>query len=210
MLGNVNVNLKYGTITGGSLLGEKNMLQVKYGNAEFTEILDGSVEVKYSKIDVEKSRNLNIETKYSDVELGEIDVLDIEGSYGALDINSIISLRGEIKYLKLDINELLNDVDLDVSYVPGFDIEYIPAKFELVEIDAKYSSLNIGFDLNSHFTLNAETKYGDIRIAKPFAENVDYDNKGKIKSLKAIVGDGSVGKVDLEVSYGKISIDKGN
>ena len=210
MLGNVNVNLKYGSITGGRFLGKKNDLQIKYGNADLTEVVDGSIVVKYSKIDIEKSRNLNIETKYSDVEIDEIDELYIEGSYGALEINSIISLKGEIKYLKLDINELLNDLDLDASYVPGFNIDYIPAKFEMVEIDAKYSSLNIGFDLNSNFTLNAETKFGDIRIAKPFADNVNESNRGKTKSLKAVIGDGDKGKVDLEVSYGRISIDKGN
>ena len=210
MTGNVNVNLKYGSIIGGRFLGEKNVFQVKYGNAELTEIVDGSIDVKYSKIEIEKSRTLNIVTKYSDVELDEIDELDIMGSYGALEINSIISLKGEIKYMNLDINELLNDIDLDVNYVPEFDIDYIPAKFELVEIDAKYSSLNIGFDLNSHFRLNAETKYGNIRIAKPFAQNVEQNDRGKTKLLKAIVGDGNVGIVDLEVSYGKISIDKGN
>ncbi len=206
--GDLKVFLKYGSLSGGAFVGGESYLNLSYGKADINEMKNGLIDAKYSKIEIEKSRELGVLCKYTSVEIAEIDILEVDEKYSKLKLGSVISLSGTLSYSELDVGELLNDVDLDVGFAPNFDIDFIPKQFESVEIDSKYTTLNIGFDESSNFELTAEIKLGDFRIAKVFTENVDFDERGKYKSLHAIVGDGKTGKVDLNVSYGKFSIDR--
>ena len=210
--GNADISVKYGSLKTEHLTGMDNDITIGYGKANIEELRAGDIEIKYSDAEIEKAERLNMVSKYSNVEVDEIDYLETESRYGNLSIESVISISGEIKYSGLEIGELLNDLDLEIGYAPSVEINYISPKFQSIEIDAKYSSLDLNFDRLSLFDLDADTQNGDIRIARDFTTNLNiiHEDQGRDENVKATCGEGNgeKGTVEIDVSYGNISISK--
>ncbi len=209
--GTANISIKYGNLKAENLNGSEGVLELGYSNADIEAFRNVVAEIKYSDVEITKSENMLLNCKYSDVEIEQVDFLDSEFKYGKLELESVISLEGEFKYSGVEIGELLNDLDLEISYGPNFQIDYIPAAFESIDIEANFTSVVLRFDEASSFELDAEASYGDIRIARSFDADVDVNQNaiGTSKDIKAIIGTHSdKHEVDVDISYGNLSIEQ--
>ncbi len=206
--GNVDIEMKYGNIKGESLNGNFTEMDLGYAKAEIEYIRNGDLEIKYSNLELEKSPKLQIESKYSNIEIEQVDEMDIDSKYGKVEIESVVNFEGEMRYTALEIDELLNELDLDIGYGPSCDINYIPAEFKAIEIEAQYTSVRLHFDPNSSFNLDADARYGNIKIDEEFSAGVEMDHETSGgKSINAIIGSGNPDNdVDVEISYGNLSI----
>lgn len=211
LTGDAFIDIKYGNLKTERLTGENYEVELKYGKGEIEEIKNAHIDVGYSKLEIEKSESMEVESKYSALEMDEVDVLELSAKYGEVDIESVISLEGEFRYTDVKIGEVLNDVSADVGYGPKFEIEYISSQFEFVDIDANFTSVHLNFQENSRFELDAEASYGNINVSRSQTSVYKFDKEdhGNTEELEAIFGEDADGrKVNIDVSYGNISINK--
>lgn len=205
--GNTYLDVKYGKLVADKLMGEENKIQVGYGHAEVEEVGNAEIEIKYSQLEIEKCERLELFSKYTNVEIEQVDYLDTEVRYGKLYIESVISFEGELKYTGLEIDELLNDLDLDISYGPKCEINYIPKEFEFIEIDGNFTSIHLDFENDTQLNVDAETSFGKIEVDHSLLSSYDIDRENNSEHLHS-KGGGNSQKVNIDISYGNVVIDE--
>lgn len=211
LLGNAEIELKYGSLNAGKLTGANSEIDVAYSNMDIEEMRFGDLTIQYSDAELLKSEKLELLCQYSDVSLGEVDDLNLDAQYGDLEIESAINVKADLNYAGLEIEELLNELEVDANYAPSIEVHYISDKFESVSVDGNYSSVTLKFQTSSSFELEADANYGDIRVARDFADGLDIDkNKsGRSHSIHGHVGSAQGNaKVEVDLNYGSLSIEK--
>ncbi len=210
LLGEADIYVKYGNLDAGKLAGENTDIELGYGNAKIELMEEADVEAKYSNLEIARCRVLDLENKYSDVELGEIGELQSYTKYGSMEIDKVYSFRGDIQYTDLEIEEMVNSLDLEISYGSSLDVDYIPPGFESIDIDASYVSVNLNFDRNAGFELDAESSYGNIDWSGEFNFKTLNEEDSKYGTSEEVYAEvkGEGGKVSVDVAYGNLKLRK--
>jgi len=211
--GLVNLDIKYGNLTAGKLArgNEKPISEINlaYGKATIDEAgwLDASV--RYSgNFTINKCQALLLDSKYSSLYFGDISSLVGESRYdGKFRIETINNLVLDQGYSSVNIGTLTKKLSLDAGY-GSFNAEVVPAGFESIKVDSRYTSVRFAIDESANYNLDAKLSYGSLKYNQ---EN--FRNKRRIVENNSTEVSGVVGKeespeatVKVTASYGSVKL----
>lgn len=167
--GKCNLHVKYGNLNGGNFTGALN-IGIQYGNMVISDVDNATLELAYcNKSSIRNASQLNIDSKYSDLTLGNVCKMNVESKYGDVRINKLDDGYMELKYGNCKIGELKHSIRVEELSYSTLTIKELAAKFDEVNVDAKFSDLNIYIDKNASFRVVAnDMKYGSCKIQGGF------------------------------------------
>jgi hypothetical protein len=226
---NLNLKNRYGAVTIDELLG-KNNIDIKYGSLKANRIMDnnekplttielgycdhsninefnwGNLVMRYSNISVDKGKAMAISSQYSELRLGDFSSLVIKSSYDNYKIDEVKNIVVNTKYTDFEINQVNKVLNVVLEY-GELSVAEIPAGFETIDVDGKYSDIDLGIAEDASYKLNARVKYADIKYP-------DLKNKEKIKDdfsleVSGIAGkEGATSTVKVTSEYGDVDLMK--
>jgi len=210
--GLLNVDVKYGGFQAGKLTrgNEKpfNRIAVAYGKANITEAGWLDIYVRYtSPFTVGKSTALLVDSKYSKLKIGETSSVVTEAKYDTYNIEKINNLVVSSGYTNVTVGSLARKVSFEGSY-GSLNIDQIPAGFESVDVDVRYSGVRLGIAENASYQLDAKSSYGGIkyndenfRFTRRIVENTSSEISGVVGKDEA-----AASVVKVRTSYGTVKL----
>ena len=213
LTGLVDLDIKYGNLTAGKLTrgNEKPMseLNLAYGKATIDEAGWMDATVRYSgNFTITKCQALLLDSKYSSLNFGDVSSLVGESRYdGKFRIETINNLVLDQGYSSVNIGTLTKKLSLESGY-GSFNAEVVPAGFESIEVDSRYTSVRFAIDESANYYLDAKLSYGSLKYNQ---EN--FRNKRRIVENNSTEVSGVVGKeespeatVKVTASYGSVKL----
>lgn len=170
-----NLNLRYGDLTIDSLFSTNN-IDIMYGDVRIKHAKSANTVIRYGDIELNKSDKLKIDIMYGDVNLSNISKLEGSFRYSDITCNSCDTAVIDIMYTDADIKNV-NEIHIDDSYgdvkidnlngklkfsanYSDLNVESISKDFELIDIKANYSDIEINLNEEHSFTYDINLLYG--------------------------------------------------
>lgn len=210
--GLVNISIKYGNLTASRLSrgNEKplNSLDLAYGKGSIEEAGWMDLVIRYcGGLTIPKSQALLLDTRYSKFTFGTASSIVAEMKYDNIKIENINNLIIDTGYSDVNIGTLNKKFKFEGSY-SSLDVDMVPAGFESIEIDSRYTGVNLGIDEDASYKLEGKVTYGGLKFNE---ENFKY-NRRIIENNSTEVS-GTVGKeesplsiVTVSASYGTVKL----
>jgi hypothetical protein len=210
--GLLNLTIKYGNLTAAKLTrgNEKPLssLNLAYGKASIEEAGWLDIVVRYAgNVTISKSQALLLDSKYSKLVFGTASSIVGETRYDNIRIESINNFILDTGYADVNIGLLTKKFKFDGSY-SSLNVDRVPAGFESIEINARYTGVRIGIDESASYSLDGKVSYGGLKFNE---ENFKY--KRRITENNSTEVSGTIGKDDspaatvrIEASYGTVKL----
>ena len=203
--GALNVVLKYGSMRGGKLLGDSD-IELGFGNADIEELGNTRLDIKYSDLEVEKTKDIDLDQQFSNIRIDEMSEVDLRSKYGSVELGLVKSVDGSAGFTDFEIRELLSQAKLDLEYVGGFRIEKVRKGFELIKIDAQFTSMDITLDNNVNGQFDGVFKFSDLN-KRGDRLDLNYIKKDMHRNeYKGKIGDGGPGTISVDSGYGDLKL----
>ncbi|MBU2886044.1 hypothetical protein KO507_09750 [Gilvimarinus agarilyticus] len=204
--GDAKLRISYGNIKAERLNGESD-IKVSFGEGDFEYVKTGNIEVKYSEVNFEQLGIVKFEQGFSEVGIGRVKTMELVSKYGQLEIDQVDGIKGYIGYSDLRVGYVGIELDMEAAYVPSFQIEKIAKSFKKVNVQSKFSSIELEFEEGANGSFEAFVKYGDIDYSNALI-SLNYRNNSDNKAeYRGKIGNGKGGVVTLSNSYGNIEVD---
>ena len=206
----VNIKVAYGGFNIGQLLNEQNELSLEYGtNSTIDYVYAADVNAEYSKLNIEEAVNLTCDAEYSDTSIGNVKKLDLKLEYGSFQVDEADYVNVNSDYVSLGIGTIYKNFNCTADF-GVIKIENLAREFELVDIEADYTSVKIYVDESASFDFDTQTSYAGISF-DGFMPNFTYkEDKMGDKKYKGTVGSNPTGMIQVRTEYGGIKILKTN
>lgn len=221
MSGKATVVAKYGNVNMDGVA-EDLSLSIGYGNATVTSARDAKVNIKYGKLRIEDVRDVDLESKYSKVyisnagdletvskydtyRLGEIRKIHNQGKYDDFEIERADNVEVTARYSDYSINKLTQRGHFHLEY-GGLHIHSLANSFSKVEVDSRYTGIDIDVDDGASFDIDIKTKYANIHY--PSGADINYEvNRGSEHEVRGTYG-GNANKSQIYVraEYGNVKV----
>jgi hypothetical protein len=201
------INCKYGKINLARLNGNSNTIQIDYcSNSTIESLKNGTITSRYSGLKMEDVNKLDLLSDYSEIEINEGDDIKYNSRYGSVKIKKINTLDGNGNYLTIKVGSLSNQLKLNTKY-SNVSIDAVQPKANNVNIDAGYTTVNIGFLPSCSFDFDVSVKYGDFR----YDDELNVNSKEETNSTKKISGfykKKGENKISVTADYGNVKLYK--
>jgi hypothetical protein len=210
--GLVNLDIKYGGLEIDKLTrgNEKplNRIAVSYGKGNITEAGWLDVYLRYTNtLEINKSQALLIDSKYSKLKIGETSSIVSDAKYDTYNIDKINNLVVTSGYTNVSIGELSKKISFEGSY-GSLNVDQIPAGFESIDVDVRYSGVHLGIAENASYKLEGESSYGGIKYDE---DNLKFTRRiveNTSSEISGIVGkdESTTSTVKIKTSYGTVKL----
>lgn len=102
--------------------------------------------------------------RYYEVNIEEVKGCSLNLAYGSLKLGTVGRLEANINYAPVDIEKLNNSGTINAKYGGGVKIGEISKALKNLDIDSKYSSVNIGLKGDESFNFDITVKYGSFNF----------------------------------------------
>jgi hypothetical protein len=150
---------------------------------------------------------------YYEVNIEELGGGSINLGYGSLKLGNVGRLEANVSYAPIDIGKLTTSGSISAKYGGGVKINEISKGLKSLDVDAKYSSVNIGLRGDENFAFDVTVKYGsfnyDDNRLKVTSKSPD-DSKGyhPTKSYRGYMGNSdSSNKITINSTYQSVKIE---
>lgn len=207
--GSVKFTHDYGKIVVGSLMNEKNHIDMDYSKLEADYIKNASISLDYTDFSVDKIDSFDLNADYSHINFGK----SIRGSYdldyGGISIESIEVIEGDSDYADIEINQLKKAANLSADY-GKIAIGVISNEIESIAIDSDYTGIKIGYTDEVNFNFEINSKYTSVEGLDSNLFDLYFRNeKSSSKQFKGTFGRSkSNNEINLKTSYGHIKFRK--
>jgi len=170
--------------------------------AEEVEKIDGSV--KYGKLELEDnakeldlsffqgklfSQNvdqLNLNASYTNIEVGDVNKLNLSKGFQCnIKAKKVGEFEGSLKYTPLKMSAL-SDKMVVYAFQGSVSIDAIEASFERMDLDIKYTNLNLEFAKDASYKVDAKTRYTGIKFPE---DKFDLTKEIKNYSNRDFIGE---------------------
>lgn len=216
---------KYGSVYADKLLGYTD-LTVKYGAFKINTIKspaekNSQLFFAYSKGSVQNADNLSVGIKYSSFDLGQVDKLLMVSKYSKINIENVKKLKvessydtpfgvgtvddmeGIAKYSNLEIKQLNTKLELDAKY-SDINIVQTSADFSNIKMEIKYGKAKLSISPKASYNLDALLEYGSIHF--PESEKIKYIKDDFEERITGTVGENPRAKVFIRSKYANIDL----
>ncbi|MBC7655017.1 MAG: hypothetical protein H7098_11155 [Oligoflexus sp.] len=192
----INFKTNYSNIVLPSLKGDV-IVSMNYGDLTAQELLGIT----------------NIKSNYGKITAQKLSSSIISSNYGDIKINQTDEINASLNYCSVDLGNLSDRADLKMNYAGSFKIGSFDKDFKSLNINANYSSINLGFNNNTAFSFDISTLYASFKYDK---NNVtvtsktpadDEKNYSQNKNYKGYYGKNPSGNVVIKSNYGGVKFD---
>ncbi len=207
--GEVILTHDYGKIVLGTLLNERNEIDMDYSNLEADYIKNAGISLDYSDFSVGELESFTLNADYSHIDLGKAIKGSYDLDYGGLSIEAINILEGDSDYTDIRVDLLGKAANLSADY-GKITIGLVSDALESLTIDTDYTGIKIGYAESSNFNFEINSKYTDVEGINDDLFNLDYRNeKSSSKHLKGSFGRSATDhSININSSYGHIKFRK--
>ena len=210
--GLVNLSIKYGNLTAAKLSrgNEKplNKLDLAYGKGSIEEAGWMDLVIRYcGNLTIEQSKALLLDSKYSKLVFGTVSSIVATTKYDNIRIATINNLILDTGYADVNVETLTKKFKFDGSY-SSLSVENVPAGFESIEVNARYTGVRIGISESASYKLDGKVSYGGLKFNE---DNFNYSRR--IEQNNSTEASGTVGKdesttstVYVSASYGTVKL----
>lgn len=210
--GLVNLTIKYGNLTAAKFtrgnVKPLNRLDLAYGKGSIEEAGWMDIAIRYcGNLTINKSQALLLDSKYSKMVFGTASSIVAETRYDNIRIETINNLILDTGYAEVNIGTITKKFKFDGSY-SSLNVDRVPAGFESVEINSRYTGSTVRIDENASYTLNGKVSYGGLKFNE---ENFNF--KRRIIENNSTEVSGTIGKdespsstVTVTASYGTVKL----
>lgn len=209
--GPTSIKIQYGNLTAGNLTNANNYLSIQYGKGDIKDMGGADIKHQYGNgLNIGSiSNTLNLNAQYTAVKItavkGDATIKHQYGSgttigsvIGALNVNTqycainIGALRGNLTSKAQYGKVIINEIDADKN----------------VDIDAQYTSVNLGFATNYNANFNVSTNYGSFKYGDNVTAKILGDgekNYSSSKNYTGKIGKGGSNRIIVKSQYGAIT-----
>lgn len=207
--GQFDGEVRYGQFTANSLVPTNmnwvNQLSLDYSNgSRIRDIGHMDLDIDYSDMKINTASSLNFDARYSDLKLGSIARIEGDVSYSEIKIEKSLDIDIKSRYSDLDINEVQNSIILSTQY-GEIDIEKLGLNFTTVNLDGRYSDIEVALPKEAAFIFSLDGRYADYHMP-----NITIERKEKDRSEIKIKGynesNDAKSRVEIESEYGDVDV----
>jgi len=152
--------------------------------------------------------------RYYEVNIEEVKGCDLNLSYGSLKLGTVGRLAANVSYAPVDIEKLSNSGSINAKYGGGVKIGEISKALKSLDIDTKYSSVNISLKGDESFDFDVTVKYGSFNFddnrLKVTSKSPSDDSRGyhPTKNYKGYAGNNSSSnKISINTTYQSVKLE---
>jgi hypothetical protein len=192
----INFKTNYSNIVLPSLKGDV-IVSMNYGDLTAQELLGIT----------------NIKSNYGKITAQKLSSSIISSNYGDIKINQTDEINASLNYCSVDLGNLSDRADLKMNYAGSFKIGSFDKDFKSLNINANYSSINLGFNNNTAFSFDISTLYASFKYDKNYVTVTsktpadDEKNYSQNKNYKGYYGKNPSGNVVIKSNYGGVKFD---
>jgi len=205
--GNTNLSCEYGKIQLANLTGNSNVIRIDYCSKSIIEsIRNATIDADYSGLTINEYNKILLKADYTNINFGNGSDLKYECSYGKLNLGKVNNLDGAGDYLSIYVTEVSGNLNIDTKY-GKISVEGLSAKFNKVNIDSGYTSVNLGFDAAASFDFDVVTKYSNFN----YPGGLEMTSKQETSSNKSYQGyykKSGENKITVRSEYGNVNLSK--
>lgn len=183
-----SLDVRYGNLEVGKVLGKDSQIQVKFGNGEVDYIKSADIQVEYGNFELGKAEYLSIDTKFSNIEIGEVGELSMDSEYDGVEIGSVDILQLDASFTGIEIGEVFTKAEIESSY-GGIEIDRVAGGFSLIDIYTEFGGVELSISSTASYKLEAEASFGDIDFDESEAEVIKLKEESFNMEVEAYVGD---------------------
>jgi hypothetical protein len=188
---------KYGSVSLPSLSGKVN-IDNAYGSLVAKALTNPSNEFNFH---------------YYEVNIEEVKGCNLNLSYGSLKLGTVGRLDANVNYAPVDIEKLNTSGTINAKYGGGVKIGEISKTLRNLDIDSKYSSVNIALRGDENFDFDVTVKYGSFNFdenrLKVTSKSPD-DSRGfhPTKNYRGYAGNSnSNNKININTTYQSVKLE---
>lgn len=215
MYGNLVVNrtqgvcklgVRYGLLQVSDLIGANNNIDIAYSsNSSVKSITKTTCEVDYSTVIINTAGSIDLTSKYSSIELSKVEVLKLNSEGDKLNMEAMGSVSGNSKLSSISIDGLSKGFEVESEY-GNIEIKQIDEKFSSIQINSKFSQLNLGFAKNANFSFDVNASYGSIKLPQKGIRIVSDIQTLNSHTIKGSIGNGGLANVQIKTTYGNADL----
>ncbi len=204
----VNIQLSNGDLKANEILGDFN-LKIDFGAASIRKMGDCKIEAGYADIEISQAASVRLNSRSSTLEFGTVGTLEINSRRDKINLKEIKSIKGDLSFSDLRIDNFSTIAMLNTNY-GKVDLRTVAAKFEQINLTAKYTELSLNFGKTTGFKIDLVfNKQTSLANTLDFSNVVreTLDDKNGIYRSSGVVGQGrSLPEVSINISGGQISL----
>ena len=210
--GQVILDLKYGNLFAGKLnrgnVKPINSISIAYGKAEITEMSWATVSARYcNQFDIDKATAITVESKYSKFNIEEASSVVCDSKYDNYSVGKVKNFVAAGGYTSFKLESVASKLSVQTKY-GNLSVESIPEGFSQMDVEASYCSVKLGISSSACYNLNAQSRYGGVKLDDDNFEPVTRIVGNNSAEIKGLVGNckNPASSVNITASYGSVTL----
>ncbi|UII22525.1 hypothetical protein [Fulvivirga ligni] len=207
--GQCDIKIMHGNLR-ANRINAYSQIDIGYGDIRIKEFKKGRLTLKSVEGEIKKLGQVDLQSSSSALIIEEAENIIIDSrSDRKLVFQNLNSIKGKSTFSEIEIEELQKTADLNLTY--GYmSIKSIPFSFNKINVESRYTDINLAFYPNSYLKIDITGREEDIRLPKENAKTkTDYlDEKKRDVRITGEIGDKSnyPGELFIKSAGGEINL----
>lgn len=192
--GPAKIEIAYGDLDISALNHKNNSLEIKFSEADLGYFHEGEINMSYSELEIDGAVKIDLDTKFSEIDIEKVDMLNVDSQYDDYTLERVGPIAMEAKFSDAEIEVQNGTFEYDFQY-GELSVDEVQSVKGRCEIYNSFADVSLTFGPGVAFTIDAETKYGELSYPKVF--NINHREEGYTTHVySGTVGEGA-GSSDL-------------
>lgn len=201
--GRANINCNFGKMNVGDLKGNKTNINLGHcSTSTINSMKDGNVNINHSsKLEIEKATNITLNINHSTAKIEDLNSLFFNVNHGDIEIDKVVNVSGQSDHTGLKFGTIKKKLKIDSDY-GSIRIRNLANNFESVDINNKYTGIQIGIPSNNNFNFIINLQNANFNRNN---SNIKFNLKS-MKKYEGTYGKGSSNaKITIKSSHGDVT-----
>lgn len=206
--GATSLKVQYGNLVTGNLNSNNNYINIQYGKADLQNVNTGKFKFQYGGgVKIGNVDELDLEVQYTSVDVKSVKkTASVKTQYGrGVTIGSVGGLSLTAQYTTVNVGKLSGIFTGKLQY-GKLNIDEIEGASKTVNVDAQYTTVNLGFAPNFNGDFNVNTAYSGFSYGNNVSARKTNDdrNYSSRNDYEGKVNKGGGSNVSVRSQYGSV------
>jgi len=160
--GNARIAVSNGNLKAHDFMGDTKV-DLRFGDASINKFVSGQLLSSYADVTISNTGVLEVDSKSSTLVINEAGSLTIASKRDKISIRQVKTAHINSSFSTLEIKELQSKLSANVSY-GKLNIEMIGGGFSLIDVQSKYSDINLVFRKGTAYLLTSQTQKCESKL----------------------------------------------
>lgn len=184
--GNSSISLDYGNLQVNTLKGNNQQINLRFSKGILGKAEKLSLEMSYSELRSDEIKDLVIDSKFSTFEIQNAGSIRQESQYDTNHLGNLESVKAVAMFSTINIGSVKEHLELEVKY-GGCTVREVGPQFRVININNSFGNVDIRFDPEVSYKLDAESSFGNVVFPKSATVDVE-ETSFTGKTYRGIVG----------------------